>query len=509
MLNQSFSAESFQEIFDKENRKGQNVENLFKVDFQKTLTHLKSIQLLTKAIKNEPDKDNRKVLYVERKKLKKEREELILEVLEKASHNLPKKVNEINLINGPVIGKQTYILESNIQNFFMSKKVQWNILKTYKVKQANRYAIITQLINLLEDKFPKYVLRTDIKSFYESIPQNTLRNKINDDHLLSMLSKRFINRIFEEYNRLTSQTGNDNPKGIPRGIGISPYLSELYMRQVDNQIKGLKDVVYYSRYVDDIIIVFIPEKKELNQQQLNKYDTSVKSIIDLSGLETNNEKTKSYNLLNSLNEIHTTTLQRNDGIDIPISYVPNPKTIDFLGYKIGSQQNKTYTASNGKTKTAEKISIDISENKLVKYKNKIKIAFEEYKNKKMSNPKVAYKLLFSRIEFLSSNTRLRNNKARVLIGIYYSNVFINNMQNLQKIDRSLKYYISRAGFSNAEKENFNKFSFVLGFYSKKYIQIPLKKETYKNHNSKKLDLVNAKNRGVLRYGLKEINSIWK
>jgi hypothetical protein len=509
MLNQSFSAESFQEIFDKENRKGKNIENLFKVDFQNTLTHLKSIQLLTKAIKNEPDKDKRKILYADRKKLKKEREELILEVLEKASIDLPKRVNEINLINGPIIGKQTYILDTNIQNFFMSKKVQWNILKTYKVKQANRYEIITQLINLLEDKFPKYVLRTDIKSFYESIPQNPLRNKINDDYLLSILSKRFINRIFEEYNRLTSQDGSDDPKGIPRGIGISPYLSELYMRQVDKQIKGLKDVVYYSRYVDDIIIVFIPEKKELNEQQLKKYDASIKSIINLSCLEINDEKTKNYNLLNNLSEIRTTTLQRNDGVDIPISYVPNPKTIDFLGYKIGSQQNRTYTSSTDKTKITEKLSIDMSENKLDKYENRIKIAFEEYKNKKMSNPKVAYKLLYSRIEFLSSNIRLRNNKAGVLIGIYYSNVFVNNMQNLQKIDKGLKYYLSRAGFSAAEKDSFNKFSFVLGFCSKKYIQIPLKKETYKNHNSKKNDLVNAKNKGVLRYGLKEINSIWK
>lgn len=509
MLNQSFSAETFQEIFDKENRKGKNIEELFKVDFDNSLIHLKKIQNITKDIKKESDKSIRKVLYAERKTLKKERESLILEVLEETAKDLPKKVNEINLINGPMFGKPTYLLERNIQNFFMSKKVQWNILKTYKVKQANRYAILTQLINLLEDKFPKYIIRTDIKSFYESIPQTPLRSKINDDHLLSMLSKRFINRIFKEYNRLTSQTGIVNPKGVPRGIGISPYLSELYMRQVDNKIKDLKDVVYYSRYVDDIIIVFTPENKKIAQQQLDNYKTNVKKIIEDSELEINDSKTKCYNLLNNLNEIHTSTRQTNDGVEIPISYISNPKTIDFLGYKIGSEKFNVHTTANNKTKTTETLSIDISNNKLNKYKNKIKLAFEEYKKKKNSNFKIAFKLVFSRIEFLTSNTRLRNNKAKVLIGIYYSNSFINNLQNLNKLDRSLKYYLSRSGMSNTEKESFKKLNFTEGFISRKYIQIPLKKEIYRNHNSKRNDAVNATNNGVLRYGLKEINSIWR
>ena len=102
-----------------------------------------------------------------------------------------------------------------------------------------------------------------------------------------------------------------------------------------------------------------------------------------------------------------------------------------------------------------------------------------------------------------------NNKAKVLIGIYYSNSFVNNMQNLDKINRSLKYYLSRSGMSNEEKESFNKLNFVDGFTQKKYIEIPLKKETYRNHNSKRNDLINATNNGILRYGLKEINSIWR
>lgn len=77
----------------------------------------------------------------------------------------------INLDLGEVYGKQSYKFENNAQNFFISKKIQDNINKTYHVKQASRYAILSELINHLEDNFPKYVIRTDIKNFYESIPQ--------------------------------------------------------------------------------------------------------------------------------------------------------------------------------------------------------------------------------------------------------------------------------------------------------------------------------------------------
>ena len=47
--------------------------------------------------------------------------------------------------------------------------------------------------------------------------------------------------------------------GVPRGIGISAYLSELFMRNVDNQIQELDDLIYYARYVDDIIAIFVPQ----------------------------------------------------------------------------------------------------------------------------------------------------------------------------------------------------------------------------------------------------------
>ncbi len=510
MLNQSFSQETFQEIFDKENRKGKNIENLFKSDFESSLEHLQLIQAKTKEIKNEPDKEKKKVLYQERKKLKKEREELIKKILESASLELPKKINSLNLINGPIIGKQTYLLENKIENFFISKKVQWNITRTYKVKQANRYSIVNQIMNLLADKFPKYIVRTDIESFYETIPQKPLLEKINSDHLLSVLSKRFINKIIEQYNILTHQTGIENPIGIPRGIGISPYLSELYMRVIDKEIKDIPGLTYYARYVDDIIAIFTPISSQATKSELNRYKSKLVKIIKDRGLNINISKTNDYNLLGGINYINKHNEELLDDILISKRIKTNPKTIDYLGYSIGAiKRVLKYSNSNKNDKTTYILSIDLSEKKIIKYRSKIKKAFDDFKRKRNNNEKEAFKLLSSRICYLSSNTKLINNKSNVAIGIYYSNPFINYPYSLNNLDSYLTWHINHASLDIEKKNKLKKYNFEKGFKNKKFILFPLKKETYKNHNAKKNDLFNKNNKGVIRYGLREINSIWK
>ena len=127
------------------------------------------------------------------------------------------------------------------------------------------------LKNLLEDGFPKLIIRTDIKSFYESIPQKDILQKIKDDNLLSIKTQKFIGEILNGYNVATCQT--EDFKGVPRGVGVSAYLSELYMRAVDNKIKELPDLIFYARYVDDIIAVFTPQKEE--KELLIKYKTRI------------------------------------------------------------------------------------------------------------------------------------------------------------------------------------------------------------------------------------------
>lgn len=478
MLDQSFSQKSFREIFDIENRKGNNIEKRFKDDFSASLAKTLDLKRINKQIREENDFDKKKELYAQRKVIKIERDYIIEQKLEEISNQINR--HSINILEGEEYGSQSYKLEDNVCNFFLSKKIQENIRNTYKVRQSSRYAILSELINLLEDNCPKYIIRTDIKSFYESIPQKTLLAKINNDYLLSIRTKKFINQIFDSYNKLTGQTDN-TAIGVPRGIGISAYLSELFMRNVDNQIQELDDLIYYARYVDDIIAIFVPQSKNVDDNYLKNYLSRIKEIVESEGLNLNATKTKEYKLFDALNYIRFNT--------------KSPKTIQYLGYEIGSLDNK--------------LEIKLSENKINRYFERIKLSFENFSEKKHHNRKKAFKLLSARIKYLTSNTKLRNNKDKVFVGIYYSNPFLKSVESLERLQKRLNWYTRRAKLTNKEKQEIEQYSFIDGFKDKSFQVLPLKNKIYKNHNRKNQDIGNESNSGILQFGITEITSIWK
>ena len=61
------------------------------------------------------------------------------------------------------------------------------------------------------------------------------------------------------------------------------------MRSVDNKIRELEDLVYYARYVDDIIAIFIPKSTNIDPAKLSNYRTKLTDIIVNEGLIINNK----------------------------------------------------------------------------------------------------------------------------------------------------------------------------------------------------------------------------
>jgi hypothetical protein len=110
-------------------------------------------------------------LYLAKENLEKDREI----ALEKILIDLSQKTNidnyKIEIKKGQIkYGSQLYTVENKPEHFFVLKQLQRNIYKTFKVKQASRKNIISQLKLILDDNFPKIIIRTDIESFYETIP---------------------------------------------------------------------------------------------------------------------------------------------------------------------------------------------------------------------------------------------------------------------------------------------------------------------------------------------------
>jgi len=267
------------------------------------------------------------------------------------------------------------------------RKLNNNIKRLYKDEQANRRLIIFQVKTLLEETCPSWILKTDIKKFYESIKRERIIARLKDDAMLSFQSIFLLEKLFSNPTLV-------NEKGLPRGISISSTLSEMYMRQFDKWIRRMPGVYYYARFVDDIIIfAYTSDALKQLQEQMND------KLLDYAdGLEINKEKTANYSG----------------------SYIRKEKPLEYLGYKfIRDSQKKN-----------EKLIVSISDKKVNKIKTRIIKSLFDYCKK------LDFNLLLLRIKFLTGNYSIRKridgNDLRA--GIYYNYTEINDTKVLVELN---------------------------------------------------------------------------
>lgn len=97
-----------------------------------------------------------------------------------------------------------------------------------------------------------YVVKIDIKDFFENVEHNILIDKlisIFDNGLVELIIKYLKQTVVRDYNIYC------NKKGLIQGNSMSPILSNLYLNEFDNYIeKNITDSFY--RYGDDIAMFF-------------------------------------------------------------------------------------------------------------------------------------------------------------------------------------------------------------------------------------------------------------
>jgi len=479
MLDQSFSYENFRILLDVENKKGQYLEDrvFFGSDYFKNSRQISDLIILKnkeirdesyklKYIHKKDDKDYTLLhsLKAEKEKLKKDREQALEEILIAIAQKTDVDDYELKIKKGQVKwGSQLYEIEHNPENYFVTKQLQRNIYKTFKVKQASRKVIIDQLKLLFDDGFPKIIIRTDISKFYESIPHKELLEKIEENSLLSYPSKKIIKRVLNQYWNLLVADGikstTDERVGIPRGIGFSSYLSELYLRGFDNKIKSLSNVTYYSRYVDDIIIIITPKhRNEIKSKLL--YESEIKNILfNSTKLNINSSKTQIFDLT-----------KENRERKISQNYI-----LTYLGYKFKISYSKK-GEKNEATISKDKLQVLMSDDKLQRFKDKIDTSFAEYNAlliKYATEKNATERMLIKRIKFLTNNHQLFRRKSNVFIGIYFSNEFLSDpYPDLIELDKYLKMKITTLPVSTSIKlvNTLNIFSFENGFKKKSIVR---------------------------------------
>jgi len=448
MLDQSFSYENFRIILDVENRKGNYLEDasffdgddlfLSSREISKGIIEVNALikaervalKLIEEKVESDYEQYNRLMAFKEELKIK--REKRLEETLTALSNLTNASDYAINLQKGQIKhGSQLYTHENRAQDYFVLKQLQRNIYKTFKVKQADRKAIVSQLKLLLNDGFPKVIIRTDIKSFYESIEHSRLLSRIEENSLLSFPSKKIIKDILNQYWKMLvkdgTKTAGDTRMGVPRGFGISAYLSELYMRELDRKISRIPNVSYYARYVDDIFIIITPSSRS-EPMTARQYKALVSSMIfETTNLEINADKTSVVDL-------------RKENSERSASHT---YSLTYLGYKFLLRYK--YNRVRGMTERLPLQTL-MSDRKLSKYKSKIISAFDDYLAGAGKFPGAETKvnrLLLQRIKFLSNNFQLVRRKSNVFIGIYFSNEFISELTDLTELDDLLAMQIDR------------------------------------------------------------------
>lgn len=107
-----------------------------------------------------------------------------------------------------------------------------------------------------------YCLKLDIRKFYPSIDHEVLksiiRKKIKDQKLLQLLDEII-----------------DSAEGVPIGNYLSQFFANLYLTYFDHWLKEDKQVKYYFRYADDIVILHKDKEylRELFEEMKQYLDT--------------------------------------------------------------------------------------------------------------------------------------------------------------------------------------------------------------------------------------------
>lgn len=408
MITQSFDSKNFRTIIDYEYRKGRLLESYFpqiarySLEIKRLLAAIKE----AKKLQSNSRDDSLRELQNELDGKRKDRDEALLGELEVVEQRISNGEFDFSIVaKNHRHGKTIYSISDSIDGILVMKQLQRNLKSSYKVKPANRFSILSQLSELLNDNYPKTIIRTDLRSFYESVQVQRILDKLDTDGLLSLQSRRLVKQF------ITGQYCNvHNGSGLPRGLGISAYLAEIYMHSIDRYISTWPKTVFWGRYVDDIVIVLAG----VDRDDYKSFDKGLKEKLHENSLELNSSKTK-----------------------VQFVEAKSNFEIEYLGYKF----SKNAGSSDGG------IHVKLSRERFNRYKLKIDLAFSEYRKSigGYKSEKLGRRLLYKRLLFLATNTRLTGVKGHVLIGAYFSNNLIKkNTDDFVKLDQHMQVRFSEA-----------------------------------------------------------------
>ena len=415
MFDQSFSVENYLAIFHEENRKGHIAFDHMPEPYRNIVAEIKTkksaVNGITKKKKNNRTEEEVVALEALKSSIRTkqtDRDKELYNELCRYAKIANNKVFIFPIKNYTDDDKQIFTIDtSQWEYFYAIKNLQRTLRGLFNVKQANKHQIMSNVKLLLNTTTPFYLIRTDITGFFESIPQQALLDKISANNLVNYKTKGMIKGILSEYNKQKDPQRIKANCGVPRGIGISSYLSEIYMHDIDQHIRNREEVVFYARYVDDILIILMGLP---NNQNICQYYKALKEFFAKYGLKIKNndpteDKCKLFNFYN----------------------LGRRQQFTYLGYKI----------TISKTGNAINAEFSMSDKKADKIKHKIDAAFTHFEKVSKKNIKQAKRDLLDSLNLISGNYRLAKSKERVKAGLFFGNDLLTDLTDLENLNNYL------------------------------------------------------------------------
>lgn len=311
------------------------------------------------------------------------------------------------LVSFPLHGRQVFMLPK-LWDELVARKLCLNIKETSKATSRGRAQIVSNLLLLLEEGVPFRVYRLDVKSFYESFKTSDVIAQVGKLAELSPLSKRLLHDLLGCHAALGGT-------GIPRGLALSAVLSEHLMHDFDHKVGRHSEVFFFSRYVDDIIIITSArEDSAIFIRQIEK--------MLPSGLRLNPTKKQIKEAINRVNPKNPS--------DATVSLF----NFDYLGYSflVGEPVREKNQPPGNHHRT---VAVDIAKNKINRFKTRISRSFFEF------SKSGDWFLLRDRIKFLTKNFSVYNAKAggKKIAGIFYSYPLASsNSEGIASLDEFLR-----------------------------------------------------------------------
>lgn len=230
---------------------------------------------------------------------------------------------EKNLANGRKVFDKKIVKKDNL---LLLTYYQMLIQEVFSIRHPDRNTIINEMLNIfphLIEYNNAVIYKFDLKDFYRSIDIEKILYEIKENKQLYLEEVSFLEKTL-------SKMGNLSP-----GLGIVNSLTEILGHKFDREIQFSFDnnPIFYSRYVDDCILVF---DEPLEENDISKQVRCLVENVFGKNAKINPEKTCYLNL----KKLNLEKSPEFDYLGYTFKYEIKGKEIGTLKFKFGISNKK-------------------------------------------------------------------------------------------------------------------------------------------------------------------------